>query len=229
MTNMRRAALAALALVAGLAACGTDQSRLETGREATAEVKAMLRGLFHRGPKGAAPDPQQIAREALAANPGPLMLVSLEATKSTSVFGLRGENNGMRTWFSPSGQGVITRGGILAGTRGFGNDLMSSDIGPLIGAVQGRRTTQVKIELRYLDGLGRERPLPLDCRTGTAAPTGYEFAGMRFEGTPVAVHCEGYGFAFDNSYIVSAAGTVLSSRQWIGPRLGYLTLQSLRD
>ena len=229
MTKGRRIALVALLLAAGLGACGTDQTRLETGREATAEVKAMLRGLFHRGAKGAAPDPQVIAREALAANPGPLMLVSLEATKSTSVFALRGENGGMRTWLSSAGQGVITRGGILAGTRGFGNDLMSSDVGPLINAVQGRRTAQLKIELRYLDGLGKERPLPLDCRTGTAAATGYDFAGMRFEGTPVAVHCEGYGFKFDNSYIVSGAGTVLSSRQWIGPRLGYLTIQSLRN
>lgn len=229
MTGRRRAALAALVLAAGLGACGTDQTRLETGREATAELRNILRGMVQRGPKAAAPDPQVIAREALAANPGPLMLVSLETTKSTSVFALRGENGGMRTWLSPSGQGVITRGGVLAGTRGFGNDLMSSDVGALIGAVQGRRATQVKIELRYLDGLGKERPLPLECKTGTAAATGYDFAGMRFEGTPVAVHCEGYGFSFDNSYIVSGAGAVLASRQWIGPRLGYLTIQSLRN
>lgn len=229
MTGQRRATLAALVLATVLGACGTDQTRLETGREATAEVKNMVAGLFHRGPKAAAPDPQVIAREALNANAGPLVLVSLEATKSTSVFALRGDNNGMRTWLSPAGQGVITRSGVLAGTRGFGNDLMSSDIGPMISAVQGRRAQALKIELRYLDGLGKERPLPLDCKSGTAAATAYDFAGMHFAGTPVAVHCEGYGFKFDNSYIVASSGTIVASRQWIGPRLGYLTIQSLRN
>lgn len=229
MTGRRWAATATLVLATVLAGCGTDQTRLETGREATAELKNALRGIFHRGAQGTAPDPQVIARESLAANPGPLMLASLEMTKSTSVFALRGENNGMRTWLAPSGQGVITRGGVLAGTRGFGNDMMSSDVGSLIAAVQARRAGQVRIELRYLDGLGKERPLPLDCKTGTAAETGYDFAGLHFSGTPVAVHCDGYGFSFDNSYIVSGSGSVVASRQWIGPRLGYMTIQMLRN
>lgn len=224
------AALAGLALAFTLGGCGSDTTRLETGRQAMGEAKRMVGGLFGK-PKatGPAPDVQQMAREGMAANAGPLLLASLEKTKSTSIFALRGESGAMRTWMSPAEQALITRSGLLVGTRGFGFDIMSADTAALAALVQGRRAGQADLVLRYLDGLGKERPLPLRCTTGTGAATSYEFAGLAFSGTPVAAQCSGYGQSFDASYIVSGAGQIVSSRQWIGPQLGYVTIQSLRN
>ena len=224
------AALAGMVLAVALGGCGSDTTRLETGRQAVGEVKRMVGGVFgKRKAGGAAPDAQQLARDGMAANAGPLLLATLEKTKSTSIFALRGESGAMRTWMSPAEQALITRAGMLVGTRGFGFDIMSADAGALSALVHGRRAGQADLVLRYLDGLGKERPLPLRCTTGTGAATRYDFAGMAFSGTPVAAHCTGYGQSFDASYIVAASGEIVSSRQWIGPQLGYVTIQSLRN
>jgi len=44
----------------------------------------------------------------------------------------------------------------------------------------------------------------------------------------VAEHCEGSGVRLDMSYLV-AGGTILASRQWVGPALGYVAIQQLRN
>jgi hypothetical protein len=40
-------------------------------------------------------------------------------------------------------------------------------------------------------------------------------------------NCEGHGTSFQNSYMVQG-GQIAVSRQWIGPALGYVTIQTLR-
>ena len=39
--------------------------------------------------------------------------------------------------------------------------------------------------------------------------------------------CAGHGVAFQNNYLVQG-GRITVSRQWIGPALGYVTIQELR-
>ncbi|MFD2173174.1 YjbF family lipoprotein [Rhodobacter lacus] len=223
------AGLAALLLAAtALTGCGTDTNDLETGREAFSE----LLGTFTPKRAGAAPaaiDVETMAREGLTVNAGPLLIATLEQNSSTSLFAMRGENGTMRTWMSPSGQALITRAGVLAGTRGFGHDMMSADVDALAAKLRARSAGAVSIELRFLDGLGLERPLPLDCTLTPGATASYSFAGIDYSGVKMDAHCSGHGFVFDNAYIVGADGRILSSRQWISQELGYLTLQTLRD
>jgi hypothetical protein len=228
-TPARRIALAALVMALGLAGCGSDKTRLETGKQARAEVGRMVHGVFgRRHAATAAPDPQQVAREGMAANAGPLMLATLDLTKSTSIFALRGENGSMRTWTAPSEQALLTRNGMLVGSRGFGSDMMSADTAALSALIHSRSAGQAAIELRYLDGLGTERPLPLRCTTHPGAATSEAFAGLTFEGTTVGVTCAGQGFAIESRFTVAGSGEIVASRQWIGPQLGYITLHALR-
>ena len=70
--------------------------------------------------------------------------------------------------------------------------------------------------MRYFAGDGIERPLQFTCTVG-AGPA----PGVTVE------NCEGHGTTFQNSYMVQG-GQIAVSRQWIGPALGYVTIQTLR-
>lgn len=221
--------LLAAALALGLAGCGSDANKTETGREASTEVKRIFSGLLGRKtPAAPAPDAETLAREGLAANTGPMILAAFENTKFTSVLGQRGENGTMRTYFTPASQAIILRSGIVAGTRGFGFDILSAETEALAALVRKRSAGTAELVLRYLDGLGKERPLPLTCTVTPASATSYDFAGQSYAGTLVGAHCEGLGYSADPSFIVAASGEIVSSRQWIGPQVGYVTIQVLR-
>ena len=229
-----RAALGGLVLGTALAGCGSDAAQLDTGKQALAEVRRMLGAVIKplgKDKVAAAPGPdaEAIAREGMALNAGPVLIATLDANGSTSLFAQRGENGSMRTWLAASGQGVITRDGLLVGTRGFGNDLMSADMGALAALVRGRHAGNAQVELRHLDGLGIERATRFSCTVGTGSAASYSFAGLDLSGLQVAAHCAADSASFDASFIVSDTGRVIASRQWIGPQLGYLTIQGLRD
>lgn len=229
--SLRQMWAAPVLLAAGLAlaACGSDARKTETGRVATGEVKQLFAGLIGRkAAQPPAPDAETIAREALAANAGPLILASFESTGGTSVLGMRGENGTMRTWFTPGAQALILRSGIVAGTRGFGFDMTSAETEALSALVSTRTAGTAPMVLRYLDGLGKERPLPLTCTVTPASATSYDFAGQTWAGTLVGAQCEGLGYSTNPSFIVADSGEIISSRQWIGPQVGYVTLQVLR-
>lgn len=230
MSKPRWGAAAAIVLLAALAGCGSDTNQTESTRQAAAEVKGML-GQLLGGKRGATParEPETIAREALATQAGPVIFIAVDGTKTTTTATLKGQNGAMQSWFTAGGQAVILRDGMLAGTRGFGFDLLSADTAELAALVRGRRAGAAPLTLRYLDGLGAERALPLSCTTTKGAAQSYAFADTQWSGTQMAAHCEGLGYSFDNSYVVAASGAVVSSRQWISAQLGYLTLQSLRN
>ena len=232
--TLTRAGLLAGVLALGLAAgCSRDTASVgESGSGAGALVKggvsglsALLPGKKAEGPTPAA-DPGALAQAALSSVKGPVMLGAFEAAPQAQfVLGMVGENNGMRSYQTPDQRGVVMRSGLLAGTRGFGHDLMSSDteaVGQLIRAAQAGQAPRVQ---RYLDGMGTERPLPMTCTVTPGARV--EQAGIA--ATQVSEHCEGSGAKIDNSYLVAEGGRVVASKQWVGPGIGSLVLQSLRD
>ncbi|HEY0276014.1 MAG TPA: YjbF family lipoprotein [Paenirhodobacter sp.] len=231
MTPVLRLGAASL-LLAALAACGSDQSEKEgtqLARDTAVGIVGLLPIPFFKKSAVAAPSPdiEAMALSAMETNTGPLIFVAFEAQGAT-ILGMIGENGAMRTYATPASQAMILRGGVLAGTRGFGHDMISADVDAVGGLIHARTAGTAPKVLRYLDGLGLERPLPLNCTVRIGAETTYPFAGQNWTGAQVVEHCEGSGATIDNSYIVGANGAVLASRQWISPELGYVTIQTVR-
>ncbi|MDM7255081.1 MAG: YjbF family lipoprotein [Paracoccus sp. (in: a-proteobacteria)] len=170
--------------------------------------------------KGAAPaparDPSAIAADALAANSKPLILVGLESQGTTQALALVQENAGMRTYMTSGSQAVILRGGMLAGTKGLGHDLSVAEMGPSAALIRAGQTGSASRVMRYVTGEGIERPLPLGCQIGRGPKPGV-----------MVEDCTAPGVSFQNSYLLSG-GAISVSRQWIGPDLGYMTIQVLR-
>lgn len=226
MIGARAAFLAAgLALVAG---CGSDTGQTEKAQIAGGVVRGVVTTLMPGKTKAAPVDTEAMARSALASNRGPLILATLEGQGLTTVLGLSGQNGAMRSYMTPNQQGLILRDGMLAGTRGLGHDLMSSELGAVTALVRGRRAGSADKLHRYLDGEGIERPLPLRCTVTLGANQAFEIAGTPHNGQQVKEACTGAGLRFDNNYVVNGAGDIVLSRQWIGPQLGHVTIQTLR-
>ncbi|MFC3569383.1 YjbF family lipoprotein [Paracoccus sp. TOH] len=218
-TRIHKAALSAL-LVAGLAACGNDDSGNDTNplliaAKAAGGTVARVRGDKEAEAPAPARTPEQMAAEALRVNPAPLILVGFESLGRSQVLAMTGQNGAMRTYMAPSKEALILRDGLVVGTRGLGNDLSVAEpqTEPLIRA--GRAGSAPRV-MRYYSGDGLERPLRFDCTVGPGPKAGV-----------VAESCEGHGASFQNSYMPQG-GHLPVSRQWLGPRLGYVTIQTLR-
>lgn len=205
----------AASLLATLAACGNDQDTgifgalTQTAGQLVAERRAPDQ------PAAAPQSPQDAAAEALRVNPGPLIQAGFEGLGRTQVMAMTGQNGAMRTYMTPAEEALILRGGMLVGTRGLGHDLSVAEpaTDPLIRA--GATGSGVRI-MRYFTGDGRERPLQFTCSVGAGPAPGV-----------TTENCTGHGISFQNSYIVQG-GQIAVSRQWIGPTLGYVTIQTLR-
>ncbi len=220
MSRHIRQAATALALLAA-AGCSGGSGDTPTRNETPSMLRigsSVLRDSIaaRKAPTtaSAAPDPQAMAAEALAANPGPLILAGFENQGTTQVLAMMGENRGMRTYMTKAEQALILRGFMLTGTRGLGHDLSVAEADGSAALVAAGRSGSARRVMRYYTGDGLERPLEFACRVGPGPN-----AGVMVE------DCTGHGISFQNSYLPSAG----VSRQWIGPGLGYATIQVLRN
>lgn len=216
MNGVTKITLAA-SLLAGLAGCGNDSENAgpfgalaQTAGQIAAERRAAEQ------PAAPAKSPQDAAAEALRVNPGPLIQAGFENLDRTQVMAMTGQNGAMRTFMTPSEEAVILRNGMLVGTRGLGNDLSVAEPGTegLIRAGGSGSGTRV---MRYFAGDGVERPLQFACTVGAGPRPGV-----------IVESCQGHGASFQNSYMVQG-GQIPVSRQWVGPALGYVTIQTLRN
>ncbi|WP_299907256.1 YjbF family lipoprotein [uncultured Paracoccus sp.] len=214
--TMMKGALAIAVL--GLAACGNqtaDQSASPLGVAAQVARDTLAQRRAASQPQAPARTPEQMAAEALRVNPAPLILAGLEASGRTQVMAMTGQNGAMRTYMTPNEQALILRNGMLIGTRGLGNDMSVTE--PATEAlIRNQRSGNAQRVIRYYAGDGLERPMTFNCSVG-AGPN----PGVMVE------NCEGLGLSFQNSFMVQGS-QIPVSRQWAGPGLGYITIQTLR-
>ncbi|MDP0929658.1 YjbF family lipoprotein [Paracoccus onubensis] len=217
-TAIRNTALACAAAVI-VSACGNqgdDQnaSPFAIAAKTTAQAVAARRAA-NKEPAAPPKTPEQMAAEALRVNPGPLIMVGFESLGRTQVMALTQENGGMRTYMTPAEEALIMRGGMVTGTRGLGNDLSVAEPGTE-ALIRASRSGSARRVMHYYSGDGLERPIDFTC-TVAAGPNP----------SVMAESCEGHGISFQNSFMVQG-GQIPVSRQWLGPALGYVTIQTLR-
>lgn len=214
--KMTRAALGA-ALLAMLAACGNMGSDGSVaGMLATVAKQTAAKARGEDAANTPAPDPSAMAAEALRVNSGPLIMVGLERMGTTQVLAMTGQNAGARTYMTKNEQALILRGGMLAGTRGLGHDLSVAEMSGSAALIRAGRNGQARRVMRYWTGDGLERPMSFDCQIGPGPKAGV-----------IVESCQNGPATFQNNYIVQG-GRVTVSRQWVGPDLGYVTIQELR-
>jgi len=216
MTGTKMRFMLAAATLAMLGACGNVDSEEGSIPGMLAEAARQTVGQRDRDEVAEKVDPNEMAATALRVNKGPLILVGLESKNTTQVLALVGQNAGQRTYMTTNEQALILRDGMLAGTRGLGHDLSVAEMAQSSALIRSGQSGQARRVMRYWTGDGLESPLTLDCTVGRGPKPGV-----------MVESCRKGPLEFQNNYLVQG-GRITVSRQWIGPNLGYVTIQELR-
>ena len=204
---MIRALLICLPVTLALVACsgGTGVTPGASGLDA---IKARFSGLT--GQKQAAPTAEQLAAaltpDRLAQIGVPLILVDLEGKGIAAVMAEEGRNAGVVTYLDATRVALQLRDGIVVGTRGLGNDMMTTDVGAVL-AVWSAGGAASRVH-RSLDGENRLIATEYTCTLTRAGQT-------------VTEDCSGPTGSFTNSYTLDPTGKPRASRQYLGAANGY--------
>lgn len=223
MTHRLTRIAGALVLGLALTACGTanqDSSNL---------IKQIPKALASIGKKPAPSgvSPEQLTR-ALAATPAPVALFTIEDRQLQFIMLEIERNAPHRTFGSSSRQTVSFRGGMISSTRGLGGDLMSSDSGPLYELVTSRTPGSARYDMRFLTPEDVTETRSFECSVSRASNVPVQAGEINAKAMGMVAVCTGGGFSFSNVFAVDSAGRIVTSRQWMGDRLGYLTVQFMR-
>ena len=162
----------------------------------------------------AATAPQLIGPERLRA--------TLPDRGAEAVLGPVSRTGGVTEWQTLDGITLAFRDGVLTGTRGLGDDLMSADVSGDVAMLRGTGSGYHPHIRSYLDGENQTVFRSYQCRP-TARDrnmTGQEAALRR-----VTMRCVSPRDSFTNVYWLDSGGTVIRSRQWVGPQIGYMETQ----
>ena len=223
-----------LAMLAAMAVsgCGNDTSRTE-GTKIAVDVAKGIKAKLFSSRKSAANQPkvdsEALAAVAMESFPGPLIMAKIDSLGTVSALGEFGRNGATQTFSTPQQQTLVFRNGLLVGTRGLGHDLMSADLGPAADLVSKRQAGSYRRIYRFLDGEALERPVPMTCELTPGDPKTVAFAGTSYATMHLSEQCISTGLTINNDYWVTQGGTIAMSRQWIGPVLGYVTLNLIRE
>lgn len=182
-------------------------------------------------PTAAAVDPAQLVAVALKSVKGPAMIALLQGGKQVAVLGEFERNRAYQTFTTTERQTLVLKNGVLSGSRGLGQDLMSADIDESLRLIRSRLPGSANRTHRYLDGEGQERPLSMSCKIvrdsneTIQSPTAGAIAAVKMG--EVCSSASG-NVEMTNLYWVASDGFIWQSRQWIGPQLGDVALQILR-
>lgn len=153
------------------------------------------------------PAPQLISPERLR--------VSLPSRDAQAVLGPVSRNRDITAWQTLDGIGLSFKGGVLIETRGLGHDLMSSDAAGTLAMLRGQMGSDYYPQIRtYLDGEQRTAIRSFMCRRTATNDRG------RIDET-----CVSTDERVTNSYWLDSAGSVIRSRQWVGPTIEYMETQ----
>ncbi|MBS0123641.1 YjbF family lipoprotein [Thetidibacter halocola] len=224
MTPRMLRPVAALALALVLAACGSEQQTVNPLNA----LKAIPQVL-----SGQRPAPPQVSAEQVAAalrgTNGPLLLVQQEQSGAQVLFTQIERNGPYATYGNAARQAVVLRKGLITSSRGLGGDLMSTQSDWLLARVSARQPARrVPYILRFLTPEDETRVITVLCDLTLGQSIEVKGGTLNTRGTAVNASCAGSGVSFSDTYVVGANGTILSSRQWLGPTLGHVATQALR-
>ena len=213
----------AVAAVCTLTACGnsTTEPSVVSGLMGTAQAR-----ITGKQAKPAAPTP--ITRASLANVKGPVFLGEVPSRKARGTLVRASVNQGVETFVSRDNLSFAIRdGGIIIGTRGFGDDLMAADSSGLMSAlVRGNGSVTRKMKLFASEG--QLQTFTYTCTVSRDAQEDIEILGRSHSTTRVRETCLGGALGeFSNVYWMEA-GQIRQSGQWIGPDVGHIVLQKVR-
>lgn len=210
------AALVALALV--VAGCGNAPDTGFGFRDTLALTRAALLPKDNK----AAVVITDIPAETLASWPEPLIVATIENTRTSAALGRIARNGANETYASHTGNHLTLNEGVVVATRGLGIDLMSA-AAPARSTIAGRKGAYAR-SWQWLDGLDATVSVTMDCTLHETGRETVTLSGKSYPVRIVAERCSGPSGSVENTYWVDAGGVLRKSRQWLGQDAGHVLL-----
>lgn len=193
-----------------LAGCGNDPSQvdyLQLGKEIGTQLR----------PSSESQAPLASPAQAMAVTQGPLILVRPQPDRQGAyLVGVR-DNGPYRTYATVTRESMVFRDGLVTATRGLGDDLMASDVTEVAALLRAGKSGQARREMQFLNAGDETQTLSFTC-TIAAAP---DNSGMTED-------CAAGDLRFRNSYVMDAAGRIISSTQWLSRQRGSAVMDVIR-
>ncbi|MBC6442031.1 MAG: YjbF family lipoprotein [Rhodobacteraceae bacterium] len=206
-----------------LAGCGSNSTETE--------VTKALRELVQRPAKKRAEAEGRkavlsITRAVVDAAAVSLIRVRLEGTGAVSTMTVIDVKDNGSAWAGPDGGVLYFRNGVLFGSRGLGQDLMTMAAPPLAREIADGHSRR---RYRYLDGDELLVTLHVACHTRIEGPRRLTILGRSFQTEAVFQRCEGdRALAFENRYwVLPGTALVIKSQQFIAPKFGRADIETL--
>ena len=154
---------------------------------------------------------------------GPALRVGIPSRGADAILTLSAVNADVETWVATDDITLSFRDGVLVASRGLGFDLMGADATGTLTALEGGGDEIYRRQMRYLTGDNRSAFLNAGCSMRDAGPE--QIGGRmlrRFE-----EQCEARTNRFTNLFWRGPDGTILRSRQWVSPEIGFVTTARL--
>jgi hypothetical protein len=165
---------------------------------------------------------------ALARTEPPAMQVALVDQEAASLVLLEASRDGIDTWLTPDGAGLILQDGMLRGTRGFGEGFLASDIAGSRALVLTGQPGEATRFHSYLQGDDTVQTRAFACRIENRGPRSVTIGGTPLPAQLMAESCRNATDDFVNLYwLADGSGQIVQTRQWIGPRLGVITTRQV--
>ncbi len=225
---MRKLTILLIVLGLGLTACSSAKTEGKSSfGEISGFLKEKLKLVLHKRAQGrSAPS---LKRSALAGIKTRLILAHLEKTGTYSALSLVGRNNGFLSMMSPDQRMLVLKDGVLAETRGLSGDLMESDTTALRAALKNpRHPSRFVHKLRWLNGENHPVSADYSCTLRNIGTQKITIVERVYATWHLRESCAGKGSTFENDFWTDRkSGEVWQSRQWVGPRINYVSLQLL--
>ncbi|MDC1182650.1 YjbF family lipoprotein [Planktomarina temperata] len=136
------------------------------------------------------------------------------------------ENGPTRTYVSDDGIALLLQNGLLAGSRGFGDDLMSSDHAAAHRAIL-KGSGRYERVLRYINSQNHLEAVPLTCGLTDHGAQTITILGDKHRVIRRVEICDLAGRQIENTFWISGK-TIWKSQQWVSDRVGSLTIEQVQ-
>ena len=205
-----------------LAACGTDNNQ-----QPLQIARGLLAGAI--GGNAAPQDPRVVLnREIIDRAATPVILVDTLQLSGSGTMISTGRAGRYSSWAGLDQAGIVLLDdGILTATRGYGDDLISSDVEDVVEALRiGEGAIAVRV-MRFLDGEDDDYTRSMVCSFSDTGPEIITIFDRDISTTAVIEECRSSDEEIRNSYWIGSDGFIWRSIQYVSPSLGYFQIERL--
>ncbi|MEP5152706.1 YjbF family lipoprotein [Planktotalea sp.] len=161
---------------------------------------------------------------ALLQSGAPVLQVAFVRTQQGTNILLEHQRGDFEYWLASEGAQVILQKGMLHGIRGLGDGLLASELSQPMAHVFGLKSGFSDRFHTYLNGNDEAVTRTYRCQVNVGDKAPITLASKTISTRLVTESCRSLDQEFTNLYWVDPKQRrIVQSRQWIGPRSGYIS------